>query len=654
MKKKKATYEELEIRLEECENLIRSFRTGGEHYRLIVDSSDDAIISKDLNGIITSWNKGAERIFGYTEQEILGKSIKTLIPLEQHPDEDGILSKIRRGIRIEHYETVRLRKDGSSVDISLTISPIKDERGEIIGASKVARDISAQKRAMDRIRESEEKFTTIFNESPVGAVLTDAATGRMIDANRAFLDLCGFSLEELKGRIAFEIDMHRDPEEHKRIMEQLGREGFLRDLEVRIYHRSGRPIDTLLNAAVVTIAGERQMLVHVEDITERKNTEVALREADRHKDEFLATLAHELRSPLAPLGNALQLLELATDDPAISAQARSMMSRQLGHIVHLVDDLMDVSRVSRGVVELRKVPVDVRSSLVQAIEATRPMIDQQGHRLELELTAEPLWVEGDSTRLVQIFSNLLNNAAKYTDPGGVITVHSSIKGGQVVVSVGDTGIGIDPRQLEKVFDMFAQLETALTRKHGGLGIGLNIVKNLVEMHGGTIMVHSEGWGRGSLFTVCLPLNVPARTDGPENHVPRDQAERLRILVVDDNVESAVTLSMVLRKMGHDVRAVHSGKDAIVEVPIFKPHMVFMDIGMPHMDGYEACRRIRAGEEGRDVFMAALTGWGQEGDKRLAQEAGFDLHVVKPIGRDSLSNILRTVNGKKILAERGTH
>ena len=614
----------------------------------IVESSDDAIVSKDLDGKITSWNKGAERIFGYSAAEMVGSSIFKLIPPEFHDEENEILGRLRRGDRIDDFETVRMHKTGRRINVSITVSPIRDENNVIVGASKVARDVTEQRRAMDQIRESEEKFTKIFNSSPIGAVLTDENYSIVLDANPVFLRLCGHGLEELKARPSLLMEIFKDEQERQRIGDLLERDGQLNDQELQLVHPSGRVMDVLINGTFVSIGGVRHLLLHVEDITERKAAVNALKEADRRKDEFLATLAHELRSPLAPLSNALQLLDIAADDPLLTAQAREMMDRQLKHMVHLVDDLMDVSRVSRGVIELRKNTLDLRTILNASIEATKPFIDQQKHHLEVKLLSEPLWLDGDSTRLTQVFNNLLNNAAKYTDPGGVITLESAMKNGFAVITITDTGIGIEPNKLDRVFDMFSQLESALTRKHGGLGIGLSIVKQLVHMHGGTIKVDSLGRDHGATFTVKLPLTIPPIVENDIELQTVTNGRKLRMIVTDDNEESAISLALMLNKLGHEAHPLHSGSTTIAGLQIAKPHVIFLDIGMPEMDGYETCKRIRATPNGENIYLVALTGWGQVEDKERAEEAGFDRHLVKPITREAIMEVLQAVEEKRSL------
>jgi len=476
----------------------------------------------------------------------------------------------------------------------------------------------------------------------MGAVLAEIPSGAVVAANPAFLRLTGRTMEELQGHTVMDTGFVMSAEDSRDVIGALVRDGRLRNVELDICERGGDMMSVLLNANVVSIAERPHALLVVEDISKRKQAEAELREAARRKDEFLATLAHELRNPLAPITNALQLMELAADDPAIIGQARAMMHRQLEQLVRLVDDLMDLSRISRGAIELQRRPLDLRHVVVQAVESARPMAEKKGHALKVEQGPTPLWVDGDNTRLVQVVSNLLNNAVKYTDYGGHITIACEAVKGRAEVTVTDDGTGIHAGQLDRVFEMFAQLDNATTRKQGGLGIGLSIVKQLVGLHGGTVTVSSPGLGEGSTFSVRLPLiaaPVPEANKPVANAPP---GKRLRVLVTDDNVESATTLSMVLRKLGHDVRAVHNGPDSVVEVTAFKPDLVFLDIGMPGMDGYETCRCIRATSAGRALHMVALTGWGQDEDKRLADKAGFDRHVVKPIARGELLAILASV------------
>jgi PAS domain S-box-containing protein len=490
----------------------------------IVESSDDAIVSKGLDGTIRSWNSAAERMFGWRAYEVIGRSITVIIPADRLAEEREVLTRIGRGETLQHYETVRQRKDGRLLDISLTVSPLRDRDGTIIGASKIARDITEQKRILN-----------------------------------------------------------------------------------------------------------------------------LLREADRQKDEFLAMLAHELRNPLAPISNAVQLLKLEDNDKATMDRARMVIERQLQHMVRLVDDLMDISRISRNKLVLRKERIDLARVVQSAVEAVRPLLDASGQHFHLSLPPEPVWLEADLTRLAQVFLNLLNNAVKYGDHDGRISLVARVEDGQAVVRVRDNGVGIPREMLDQIFDMFTQVDRTLERSQGGLGIGLSLVRRLVGMHGGTVEAASEGLGRGSEFIVRLPIlsaskQEPAGANGAIGKSVRPQG--CRILVVDDNRDAALTLGTMLELRGNDVRVAHDGLEALEIAQTFRPDVALLDIGLPRLNGYETAKRIRKEPWGADIFLIAVTGWGQEEDRRRSTEAGFNLHMVKPIDHAALEGLLAGFDRKQ--------
>ncbi len=384
----------------------------------------------------------------------------------------------------------------------------------------------------------------------------------------------------------------------------------------------------------------------VADITARKLIEAEqerlvgqLRDADRRKDEFLATLAHELRNPLAPIHNGLQVIRMAGANGTVE-QARAMMERQLGQMVRLVDDLLDVSRVTTGKLELRRERTELRVVIDSAVETTRPVIEQAGHTLAVVMPNEPIIVDGDPIRLAQVVSNLLTNSAKYTNRGGQIRLAVGREAGMAVISVTDDGIGIPPTMLGKVFEMFTQVDRALEKTTGGLGIGLSLVKGLVGMHGGTIEARSEGEGRGSEFIVRLPVVVSAVQKAEPAVVVEPVGSSRRVLVADDNVDSAESLRILLKLLGNDVRTANDGLQAVEAAETFRPEVILLDIGMPKLNGYEVCRRIREQPWGKTAILVAMTGWGQDEDKRRSQEAGFDYHFVKPLNFDALEKLLR--------------
>lgn len=395
---------------------------------------------------------------------------------------------------------------------------------------------------------------------------------------------------------------------------------------------------TLLSAVRTAIrARERQYQIrgHLED---RARAEESLRLADQRKDEFLATLGHELRNPLAPLLTGLQLIKLAGVQDPTAARVTAVMERQINHLVRLVDDLLEVSRITRGVIDLQKEPLDLASIVRSAIDTSRPAVDAARHELTVDVPSEPIAVTGDAVRLTQVFANLLTNAAKYTNAGGHIWLTVRKEGERAIVSVRDNGIGIAPAQLASVFDMFTQVDRSSRRSQGGLGIGLTLVRSLVAIHGGRVEARSAGLGAGSEFIVDLPILIGRRV---RTHNARSLAPfpPRRILIVDDNRDAGETLGALLTGLGATVSVADSGPAALELLETFQPDAVLMDIGMPEMDGYEVSRRIRADPDRGRVLLIALTGWGQEDDQRRSRAAGFDHHLVKPPDIDKLRDLL---------------
>ena len=401
-------------------------------------------------------------------------------------------------------------------------------------------------------------------------------------------------------------------------------------------------------------AGELTGAVNVVvDITDRKRTEQRLQERERElaetsrrKDEFLATLAHELRNPLAPIRNSLHLLRLAAGENGGLEQVHEMIERQVNHMIRLVDDLMDVSRITRDLIELRREPVELADVINAAVETARPIVESGNHELTVSVPSESLILEADPVHLTQVLANLLNNAAKYTEPGGQIWLSARREESRAVVSVRDTGVGIPSTMLPKVFDLFTQLDRTYSRGQGGLGIGLTLVKRLVELHGGEVGAYSQGPGQGSEFVVRLPLACRRRTAEAWATTTPPAVPQQRILVVDDNRDAADSLGMLLRFQGADVHIVDNGPAALEALTTYGPSVVLLDIGMPGMDGYELARRMRQQQDGEDVTLIALTGWGQEQDRRFSKEAGIDYHLIKPVNWESLVSLLASLSRAK--------
>jgi signal transduction histidine kinase/ActR/RegA family two-component response regulator len=391
--------------------------------------------------------------------------------------------------------------------------------------------------------------------------------------------------------------------------------------------------------------GRRGAVCYFRDVSKSVMAREALREADARKDEFLATLAHELRNPLAPLGTSLDILKLTQGQGAHSGRAIEIMDRQFSHLVRLVDDLMEVSRITRGNVELRKEPVRLDAALRNALEAAQPAIAAGSHRLRTSLAPEPIVLDADPVRLAQIFSNLLNNAAKYSEDGGEITIEARREAGEAVVTIADTGEGIEPEQLPQLFRIFARGNASAKRNQSGLGIGLALVRRLVELHGGRVEASSEGAGKGSRFTVRLPA-APVPKPLPAKPAPqREAVAPVKVLLVDDNQDAAESLRMLLHEAGAEVEVAHNGPDALAAFEASPPRMVLLDLGMPHMDGYEVARRLRAMRRGGSAALVALTGWGQDEDRRRAREAGFDHHLVKPADFGTLRSLIASVQNE---------
>ena len=621
----------------------------------IVESSNDAIISKSLEGTIQSWNKAAERVFGYTAEEVVGRHISLVIPPERIAEEDQIIAKLRAGERIEHFETERLRSDGQRIIVSLTISPIKDEAGNVTGASKIVRDITERKRA-ERERQN---FVTLVENSTDFIAMCDLQ-GLPFFVNRAGLEMVG--LDDIEQARRTPLQEFFFQEDQGMILNDFLPSVMANghgEVEVRFRHfKTGEPrwmaykVLTLTNAANEPVG----FATVSQDVTERKRLTDDLRrlaadlaEANQRKNEFLATLAHELRNPLAPMSNMLEVVKHSGDDRETLKRAHDTLERQLGQMVRLVDDLLDLNRITYDRLELRRSEVELSSVVQQAVEVARPLIDAARHDLTIELPDEPIYLNADSARLAQLFGNLLNNSSKYTKPNGRITLSAKRIDDDVLVSVKDNGAGIPQDKLDSIFDMFMQVDLTAERSQGGLGIGLTLVKHLAQMHGGSIEASSAGEGHGSEFIVRLPvLSKPSVAAQPVAPVAEAARER-RILIVDDNRDAADSLAMLLEITGNKTYRAHDGVEAVEAIEEHRPEVVLLDIGSPRLTGHEVCRHVRQQPWGKDIVMIALTGWGQDDDRRKSEEAGFNGHLVKPVDYDKLLELVSSLtNG----AEKG--
>lgn len=618
----------------------------------IVEFSGDAIVTKDLNGIVQTWNAGAQRMFGYRPEEIVGKSITTIIPAERMNEEAEILADLRSGRPHQRIETVRITKDGRPIHVSVSVSPLKDSDGRVVGASKIIHDVSDIVAAREALAHEREMLVTTLKSIGDGVIVTDAES-RVTFLNPEAERLTGWTQAEAAGMpllSIFRIVNEETRQEAENPVEKALRSGSVVGLanHTLLLSKDGseKPIDD--SAAPILHSDGRVVGVVLvfRDFTERRQTErvvlasqQALLQESRRKDEFLAILSHELRNPLAPVRMAVAVLNRIGSQEPEQRKLRDVIDRQTTQLTRLLDDLLDVSRISSGKIALRKDRVDVGNAVASAVESIRPLMDARGHELVVDVLAEPVYVNGDTTRLSQIFANLLSNAAKYSNRGDRITISVRRSGSDAVVRVLDHGIGLTSEQMSRIFEMFAQVNESLERGEGGLGVGLALARTLVELHGGQIEVRSEGLGQGSEFTVRIPAlaQESSSISGNDGGAAVPQGHR-RILVADDNVDSAETLASLLRSAGHEVRTAHEGAAAFETWNAFQPDLAILDIGMPKLNGYDVARQIRSRETGRTVLIA-ITGWGQEEDKRRAREAGFDYHLTKPVDPPAIARIL---------------
>ena len=509
-------------------------------------------------------------------------------------------------------------------------------------------DNTERRKADSALRDSELRFRRLFQTARDGILILDANGGTIIDANPYMCGLLGYELHDFVGKELWEIGLFRDKEANRQAYRELREYGYIRYEHLPLKTKGGDEVEVEFVSNLYTMGDRRVAQCNIRDITERSRMErqakaqaAALADLHRRKDEFLAMLSHELRNPLSPILNAVHLLRLQKGENLIQQEARTIIERQVGQLSHLIDDLMEVARFTSGKIKLHPVRLDMRGVVERAVESARPLIDGRRHRLTVIVPEEPIWQNADPARLEQVVVNLLNNAAKYTDEGGLIRLEVRSAGHQMVLSVRDTGIGIDLEQFPDIFDMFTQAARTLDRSQGGLGIGLSLVQRLVDMHQGTVEVRSEGLGRGSEFTIRLPLLLTPDSVSPT--APAESAPRPahagRVLVVDDNVDPAEILATLLRMVGHDVKTVYTGPTALTAAEAYAPNVVLLDIGLPGLNGYEVARRLRQDRQLKGVRLVAMTGYGDEADRQLAQEAGFDRHLVKPVDFPKVDELL---------------
>jgi PAS domain S-box-containing protein len=635
----------------------------------IIESAEDAIISKTLDGIITSWNKSAERIFGYTAEEVIGKPVTILMP-EGHLDEEpAILARLRAGDRIEHYETIRVRKDGTRIDISLTVSPIRGPKGEIVGASKIARDITEQKRARRQLDEANARLKLALAASRLGDWSWDAKTN-MVTLSHVASQILDVSPASLIARAEWQMMVHdEDREAMNAAVDKALDDGSDYEVEYRIQRRDGTEgwISGRGRAIYADDGSVTGMLGFVQDITTRKTSEVETErlyrqaeESGRLKEEFLATISHELRTPLSAILGWARMLRLGQLSDDHTAKALDTIERNARAQAQLIDDLLDVSRIMTGKLRMDVRPSDPNAFIDAAVEAVGPAAEAKGVRVLKVIDTGAVSIPGDPVRLQQVVWNLLSNAIKFTPRGGRVQIRSERVNSHLEIIVSDTGQGISADFLPHVFDRFRQADQKTSRQHGGMGLGLAIVRHLVELHGGTVSATSEGEGKGATFTVMLPITPIYQVDSSGGRVHpaardllppdegTDRLDGLTILVVDDEPDTRELLKQGLEYCGAKVRVAGSANEAVDELVASVPDILISDVGMPGIDGYDLIRQVRGlpRDRGGQVPAIALTAYTRTEDRLQALRAGYDMHVPKPVELAELVAVAISVARRK--------
>lgn len=631
-----------------------------ERLRTTLASIGDAVISTDCDAAITNMNAVAEQLTGWPLADALGKPLDQVFRIINETSRKTVANPATRalseGIIVGlANHTLLIARDGVERPIDDSAAPIRCKDGEIVGCVLVFRDVSEKRESELRLERSEQRLQSVMNAIPQ-KIFTARPNGDIDYFNPHWSEFTGLSSAQLNGWSWTQAIHPDDLAENVKVWQQAIDSGEPFMFEHRFRRADGEYRWHLSRAKALTDdSGEVLLWVGANtDIHEQKQTANELRdiaaqlsEADLRKNNFLAMLAHELRNPLAPIGNAVRTVQMFSEDATVVQSTASLMERQVRQIVRLVDDLLDVSRISHGKIELRREQVELAQIIQVAVETCRPALDAAGHHLSVTLPPESVLLDADPTRLAQSFGNLLNNACKYSEPGGHIGLTATCEGNEVVVSVKDTGIGIAADRLNNIFELFNQVDQSHERSQGGLGIGLTLVRQLVGLHGGSVRAFSAGPGQGSEFVVRLPIIIERSAAAPA--VPVSAVPKLplawRILVVDDNQDSAASLTLLLELSGHQTEMAHDGLEALRVFESFQPDVVLLDIGLPKLNGYEVARKIRSMPGGDRISLVALTGWGQEDDRRKTREAGFDKHLVKPANYAELTAYLETLRAE---------
>ncbi|MCC2634469.1 MAG: chemotaxis protein CheY [Ramlibacter sp.] len=621
-----------------------------QRLQLLVEAVVDyGIFQLDPDGRVVSWNTGAEKLKGWRREEIVGQHFSVFYPREAidtgWPEEELRLARARGRFEDEGW---RLRKDGSRFWANVVITALHGPDGELTGFAKITRDLTERRQYEESLRASEERFRLLVDSVRDYAIFMLDPDGIVRSWNAGAKAIKGYEAGEIVGRhfSAFYTPEGKAaglPEQELAAARELGR---IEDEGWRVRKDGSLFWANVVVTAIKGPGGDLRGFAKVtRDMSERRRLQ-ELESSSRRMNEFLAMLAHELRNPLAPIRNAVTIMQLETLASPVLRNCRDVIDRQLTHVTRLVDDLLDVGRLTTGKIKLRKELLRLSDVVARSVETVRPLIAARRHALEVDQPAEPIYVNGDATRLSQVLQNLLVNAARYTPEGGRIVLDVAALDNFVNLRVQDNGRGIAAENLESIFQLFMQGESGTSvGADSGLGIGLTLARSLAEMHGGTIEAHSPGPGQGSTFTVRLPRSAQA-APAEEQPEPEEAGGGLRVLVIDDNRDSADSACDVLRLLGNRVECAYDGRAGVAAAADFKPHMILLDLAMPGMDGYETRRQLRSQPGAATAFLVAMTGFGNEDDKRRTREAGFDAHLTKPVELDALMSLLNAVRGRE--------
>lgn len=662
--------ERLRLRLEEAEAVVEAIQNGivdavvvnaaseervytlegaERPYRLLVQAMEQGVAVLNSEGVVLYCNPCLAELLKRSVQNITGCTIDTIAAEADQAKVTGLLRNVEN--KSAHEEILLRRDDGTTFPAALTVSVLP-----LQNLCLLISDLTQQKHYDELIVSkaallaSEIRYRRLFETAKDGILILDTESGRITDANPFMSELLGYSHKHFLGKELWEIGLFSDRSANEAAVRTLQDTGYIRYEHLPLETSQGLRVEVEIVANAYREDHHKVIQCNIRDITERSRLEKqtqeqasALADLDHRKDEFLAMLGHELRNPLAAITNAVQLLSLQKQEDPIQRQARAIIQRQMGQLIRLVDDLMEVSRITSGRIHLQKERTGLNGIVERAVETTRSLMDQHRHELTVSLSPQPLWLHADASRLEQVVVNLLTNAAKFTTEGGHISIAVQQEGEETVLRVKDTGVGIAAELLPHIFELFTQAERSLVRSQGGLGIGLSLVQRLVEMHAGRVEVSSVV-GQGSEFVVYLPvmLNPATQLQSPLEAAAEPIGPSLRVLVVDDNVDAAETLGLLLKATGHDARMAYDGVSAVRLALEILPNVVLLDIGLPGLDGYEVAKRLRQDSSLAGVVLVAMTGYGQATDKLRSQDAGFNHHLVKPADFGKLQQILATV------------